>query len=102
MVLRHPEPAYISLTARRAQPAGPPPTQPTTKTPRNHYAHARNQRSPLDTALSISAGGRSTHWVTPTGGADGCALSAGAGAGPVSVMRLGNGGHEWVARVSAA
>ena len=33
MVLRHPKPAYISLTARRAQPAGPPPTQPTT-TPR--------------------------------------------------------------------
>jgi tetratricopeptide (TPR) repeat protein len=29
MVLRHPKPAYISLTARRAQPAGPPPTQPT-------------------------------------------------------------------------
>jgi hypothetical protein len=25
-----PQPAYISLTARRAQPAGPPPTQPTT------------------------------------------------------------------------
>ena len=32
MVLRHPKPAYISLTARRAQPAGPPPTQPTTTT----------------------------------------------------------------------
>ena len=29
MVLRS-QPAYISLTARRAQPAGPPPTQPTT------------------------------------------------------------------------
>jgi hypothetical protein len=29
MVLRQPKPAYISLTARRAQPAGPPPTQPT-------------------------------------------------------------------------
>src|SRR5450755_185717 len=31
MVLRS-QPAYISLTARRAQPAGPPPTQPTTPT----------------------------------------------------------------------
>ncbi len=31
MVLRW-QPAYISLTARRAQPAGPPPTQPTTHT----------------------------------------------------------------------
>jgi hypothetical protein len=31
MVLRW-QPAYISLTARRAQPAGPPPTQPTTPT----------------------------------------------------------------------
>ena len=27
MVLRHPKSAYISLTARRAQPAGPPPTR---------------------------------------------------------------------------
>ena len=31
MVLRPPGSAYISLTARRAQPAGPPPTQPTTQ-----------------------------------------------------------------------
>jgi hypothetical protein len=43
MVLRS-QPAYISLTARRAQPAGPPPTQPTT-TP-NHQPHMREINDP--------------------------------------------------------
>ena len=47
------QPAYISLTARRAQPAGPPPTQPTTHTTTTN-ANARNQRPPLDKPLSIS------------------------------------------------
>src|SRR6185437_16658364 len=51
MVLRS-QPAYISLTARRAQPAGPPPTQPTAPPPPS--AHARNQYAPLDNRLSIS------------------------------------------------
>ena len=53
MVLRHPKPAYISLTARRAQPAGPPPTQPTTPilpTKRKREIHD----APLDKRLSIS------------------------------------------------
>ena len=53
MVLRHPKPAYISLTARRAQPAGPPPTQPTT----SHPSPQRKQEirdAPLDKRLSIS------------------------------------------------
>ena len=44
MVLRHTKPAYISLTARRAQPAGPPPTQPTT-TP-NHQRKCEKSTSP--------------------------------------------------------
>ena len=41
---------------RRAQHAGPPPTQPTT-TPFNTNANARNQPIPLDSRLSISGGG---------------------------------------------
>ena len=52
MVLRW-QPAYISLTARRAQPAGPPPTQPTTTTtnpPQMREIH----EFPLDKRLSIS------------------------------------------------
>src|SRR5450755_3368267 len=52
MVLRS-QPAYISLTARRAQPAGPPPTQPTTH-PNDTNANARNPQFPLDKPRSIS------------------------------------------------
>ena len=64
MVLRHPKPAYISLTARRAQPAGPPPTQPTTHNtpPQTTNANARNQRSHLDKARSISVSGSPRAW----------------------------------------
>ena len=58
MVLRS-QPAYISLTARRAQQAGPPPPQPTT-TPRTTNANARNQRPPVDNGSPYQFGdGRS-------------------------------------------
>ena len=47
------QPAHISLTARRAQPAGPPPTQPTTTT--TTPTRTRKSTTPLDKRLSISA-----------------------------------------------
>ena len=52
MVLRQPKPANISLTARRAQPAGPPPTQPTTPLPPRPPPKARNFVTPLLTTRS--------------------------------------------------
>ena len=70
MVLRHPKPAHISLTARRAQQAGPPPTQPTT-TPSYTNANARNQRPPLDNALSISERRPDLGWGVRSGCVDG-------------------------------
>ena len=42
------QPAHISLTARRAQPAGPPPTQPTAHQPQHPSAYAPSCRPRLD------------------------------------------------------
>ena len=44
MVLRHTKPAYISLTARRAQHAGPPPAQ--SSTPTTHQPRMREPGNP--------------------------------------------------------
>ena len=46
MVLRQPRPANISLTARRAQHAGPPPTQPTTQPPATTERTMRESTDP--------------------------------------------------------
>ena len=60
MVLRS-QPAYISLTARRAQPAGPPPTQPTTTTTnptqmREIHSSPLTTRAPYQLATRASTG----------------------------------------------
>src|SRR5450755_3995332 len=71
MVLRS-QPAYISLTARRAQPAGPPPTQPTTP-PRNPTRESEKFMPPPLTNVSpyqlAPSPATRDAWADPAGGA---------------------------------